>query len=276
MLIGLAALGIVWLRGPLVVTTVVRRLPLIQSVVVSGRVMATAEIQVGVQVSGSVTEVLVREGAHVAAGQVIVRLSAREAQSQVARARALLLSASTLLRRVTQLTAPLAGESLRRALLEQAHSQRILERTTRLRDSGAVTTAEWEEAKRADDTARSEVKGAQIQLNGAQGRGVEAAAAAAGVDEAQAALQEAEEHLTYTEVRAVAAGVVTARAVEVGDLVEPGRTLLTLIRSGAAGRSDFQLTTAPDEKNLAQLAVGRASPIRRVQPLALKWWILRR
>ncbi|HSR14511.1 MAG TPA: efflux RND transporter periplasmic adaptor subunit, partial [Gemmatimonadales bacterium] len=62
----------------------------------------------------------------------------------------------------------------------------------------------------------------------------------------------AEARLSYTRITAPDNGVVLIRAVEPGDVVQPGRVLLEL-----ALRAPVMLSVVPDEKNLARLAVGQ-------------------
>ena len=58
--------------GTRVETVSVQREDLVQSVVSTGRVIATARIELGTQVAGTVARVLVEEGDRVAAGQLLV------------------------------------------------------------------------------------------------------------------------------------------------------------------------------------------------------------
>lgn len=57
-------------------------------------------------------------------------------------------------------------------------------------------------------------------------------AAAAQLDAARAALKTAEEQLSYTELRAGADGIIVGRSAEVGEVVQPGKTIFTLAQDG--------------------------------------------
>ena len=74
--------------GTRVETVSVQREDLVQSVVSTGRVIATARIELGTQVAGTVARVLVEEGDRVAAGQLLVQLVDDEARAAAAQARA--------------------------------------------------------------------------------------------------------------------------------------------------------------------------------------------
>jgi HlyD family secretion protein len=66
---------------------------------------------------------------------------------------------------------------------------------------------------------------------------------------AQAEARAAQSHIT-----AATAATVLTRAVEPGDLVQPGRTMLVLARDG-----ETQLSVQPDEKNLAELRLHQSA-----------------
>jgi multidrug efflux pump subunit AcrA (membrane-fusion protein) len=107
--------------------------------------------------------------------------------------------------------------------------------------------------------AEAQVRAAQAELDllsaGAQDESI--AVAAAAVAEAEAALQRAQTDLTHTELRAPFDGTVTALAVERGELVLPGQTVLTL-----ADLSQLRVeTTDLSERDVARVAEGQAVSI---------------
>ncbi len=70
--------------------------------------------------------------------------------------------------------------------------------------------------------------------------------------EARAAREMAESKLAQTTIRASLPGTVLVRAVEPGDIVSPGKRLLTINSS-----SETRLTAQIDEKNLPYLKAGQ-------------------
>ena len=68
----------------------------------------------------------------------------------------------------------------------------------------------------------------------------------------QASAQAARARTSYAAVKAPVAGTLIARNVEVGDVVQPGKVLMTLSPQGRT-----QLVVAIDEKNLALLVLGQ-------------------
>lgn len=88
---GLLALwGLPKLRGPVLPGYQVQSGPLIQSVVATGRVAAPSRVQISPEITGLVQERRVREGDHVAAGDVLIVLRADDLKARRDQARAAL------------------------------------------------------------------------------------------------------------------------------------------------------------------------------------------
>jgi len=84
----------------------------------------------------------------------------------------------------------------------------------------------------------------------------DAAAARARVAEAQANLDAAELELSYTEIVAPVDGVVTHKAVEPGEIVEPGQGLLVIVPL-----NDVWVTADYKETQLADVRPGQKAEI---------------
>jgi membrane fusion protein (multidrug efflux system) len=139
---------------PVAVVPVVRR-DLARSVTVTGPVEPVRTIGVNSQTSGSVLAVHVQEGDRVAAGALLAELDAREAESQLARAQAVLESARDAFGRDSQLHASaiitdadfersLSAYMVARSEAELWHTRRAFTRITAL--SAGVVTAKHVEA----------------------------------------------------------------------------------------------------------------------------------
>jgi HlyD family secretion protein len=73
-------------------------------------------------------------------------------------------------------------------------------------------------------------------------------------NQARANVQLARINLAQDFIRAPAAGTLITRSVEVGDIVQAGKVLMTL-----AAQGETQLEVQIDEKNLAKLVIGQAA-----------------
>ncbi len=234
----LVSLGIRTLRGRPVEAVPVVRQGLLETLVVSGRVLARSKASLGSTITARVDSVLVEEGDRVAAGQLLVRLDDREAAAALAEARAQLEKSRGTDRRS-------AEEERTQATLKLAIEERQLARIAALRTEGFVSEREEDDARQARDLARSAVAAATERARSASAGGADERSAAAAVEAAAA-------RLSQLRVLAPEPGVVLVRAVEPGDVVSPGKALLTL-----ALDRETQILAQPDEKNLPALRVGQ-------------------
>ena len=231
-------LGLRAALGPAVDVAKVSRQDLLETLVVSGRVLERSKASLGSPVTGTVDEVLFEEGDRVRGGQLLARLDEGEALASLAEARARLEQVSGGERRI-------AGEELRQAALRLEQAERELERLSALRRDGFVSVRDEDDARSARDLAASAVASARERAR---------ALAAGGADEraARAAVASAAARLEQRRVVAPGPGVVLVRSAEPGDVVPAGKVLLTL----ALDRETW-LLAQPDEKNLPSLRVGQ-------------------
>jgi len=111
-------------------------------------------------------------------------------------------------------------------------------------------------AKARVDQARAGVEQARANHKQVPIRQADAAAAEAGVEQARANLEAAELQLSYTTVVAPVDGVVTKKSVEVGQIVQPGQSLLVLIPL-----HDVWVTANFKETQLAKVRPGQKAEI---------------
>lgn len=240
------------LRGAEVSVARAQRSDLRQTVVASGRVLAPARIKLGSLTLARVRQVAVEEGQAVKKGALLVQLddddaraSLKQAQAQVARARAQFSVLQRFNRRLSQ-------QSVQRAQIAVDEAEAELKRKRALAKSGATTAVESERAERQQRRARSQLQTALTEALNTKRGGSAYRVALASLAEAQAAQQRAEVALTQLALSAPVDGTIVERSVEVGDVVPAGQTLLVLAKAGPK-----QLLIEPDEKNLALLKVGQ-------------------
>ncbi len=155
----------------------------------TGYVTARRSATVSTQITGTLTEVLFEEGDRIQKGQVLARLEDHALRAALDMARANVKSAQ-------------ANIDATRAQLLQAQSD--LKRQDELAASGMST-------KQAAEQARTAVTAYAAQL---EARRREADAASAQAAQAQV-------NFDYTVVKAPFAGVITAKAAQVGEIVSP-------------------------------------------------------
>jgi RND family efflux transporter MFP subunit len=192
----------------------------------TGYVTARREATVAAQITGKLTEVLIEEGEHVAANQVLARLDSTAQQASLEQSEAQLEAAQALvLQSQTQMTQ--AYHDLRRdeGLIErQLISMQALE-TARTRFQSEVQQVESQ--RRQVKLARASMKGAQVALE-------------------------------YTTVRAPFAGVVIAKSAQAGEIISPV--------SAGGGFTRTGVGTIVDMDSLEIEVDVNESYINRVQP----------
>ncbi|MDT0496048.1 efflux RND transporter periplasmic adaptor subunit [Algiphilus sp. W345] len=155
----------------------------------SGYVVARRQATVSAKITGKVTKVLIEEGQHVQAGEIMAELedATESAQLNLSRAR---LEASR--------------SELRQLQVQLDDAQRTLRRNRELAERKLVSQSLL-------DTSQAEAEALEAQL----------ATARENVRVAQRQVDVSQRNLDETTVRAPFAGVVTVKAAQVGEIVSP-------------------------------------------------------
>ena len=245
-------MGAATLRGPQVDALVVQSAPLVRTLQFSARVATLSRVDVGSTVTGRVAQVRVMEGTQVRQGDVLVQLESDELRAALAQAVAAERQAKARLEglRSTGRTAAQAARAQADASLQAASAS--LARVQQLVAEGFYSPAQLDEARRAVDVARAQQLGAQAQLQANADAGTEVAQAQAQLALAQAATVAAQARLAQTTLVAPADARVLTREVEPGQIVQPGKALLSLALAGPT-----QLVAQVDERFLEQLQLGQ-------------------
>ena len=252
--IALAAIAWRVLSGPQVPAYGVQRIDLRQSVVATGRVQSPRRVEIGSPVTGVVVGVPVAEGDTVHAGQLLVALDPAETRAAVEQARAAVVQAEAKLVQLESTALPMAAEGERQAVATFANAERALTRARELTVKGFAGQASLDEAQRARDVAASQREAARVQRASQSSGGTDVRLARASLDNARAALRVAQARHENTTIEAPVDGVLIARNVEKGAVVQPGKVLMVL-----SPRGETQLVVQVDEKNLPLVSVGQAA-----------------
>ncbi len=228
------------------------RSDLVQTVVASGRIMTPQRVSVGAVITGRVARIPVKEGQSVARGDVLIELAGDDERAAVAQARAAVAQAEARLRQLGEVALPAAEQSLIQAQANLTQARRQYERARDLKEKGFVSQAALDDARRNLDVAESQLRAAQLQVKTNSPSGSDVALARTALAQARASLGVAHAKLDDTVIRAPADGILIARAVEPGNVVQAGRELMALAPAG-----ETQVVVQIDEKNLAQLRVGQ-------------------
>ncbi len=233
--------GVVWLRSAKASETT------------DNAYLKTDSTAVAPKVRGLVARILVSENQTVVAGQPLVQLDAQEYDARVASARAELavaeaavtaaeaaLSRSGAEENLARSSSAEAATAIRAADAQAERAQADWNRYATLVEQGTVPRREAERARADAASASAEAERVRAALtvsrDGATvasrkrvelASGLEQARAARG--KAQAALDLALQDQAASIIRAPVSGIVTDRQAQVGDYVQPGTKLLTLV-----------------------------------------------
>jgi membrane fusion protein, multidrug efflux system len=190
-------------------------------------------------VAGFVAQILVTDNQYVRAGQLLVRVDARDFQAAFDHAQA------TADQRKAALAGLEAKFELQQSMIRQAeadlnakaaHATWTGQDAVRYRDLAATTFGTRQNAERAsaaNEEARSATKSAEAGLAAARQRltvlDAQIAEARAGVAQAKADLETARLNLGYTEICSPIDGYIGNRAAQVGAYVANGAYLLSVI-----------------------------------------------
>jgi len=244
-------LGLRSLLGPEVIVEQVKRGNLVKTIVASGHFETPYRVEIGSQMAGIVTDVLVEEGQSVKAGTPLIRLDAREVTASVIQAEGGLAQAEARIRQLNDLTLPAAKSVLAQAQASLVDAQNTFDRTSALFKNGFSPNSALDEAQKNLDVAKAQVRSAELQVFTASPGSSDYVVAETQVNQASATLEAARSRLTYTTISAPRDGILISRTVEKGSVVSTGKALLVLAPNGIS-----QLVIGVDEKNLSLIALG--------------------
>ncbi len=240
------------LLGPEVNSFTVSRSELVQTVVASGRVETPARVEISSQIMAEVIDIPVAEGQTVRAQQLLIKLRDADEVAALEQARASVNQAEARLRQMRELTQPVAEQTAAQAGATLANAEKQYARSKELADKGFVGRSQLDDATRALEVARSQVVAARAQVASTGPAGADSALAKAALQQAHASARVVEAKLAETAIHAPVDGILISRAVDRGDVAQPGKTLMVLSPTGAT-----QLVVQIDEKNLRYLRVGQ-------------------
>ena len=225
-----------WWQGPKVESYSIISMPLVQTLVATGKVVTVSRTEIGSEITGVVLKRLVQEGDQVAKGDLLLVLGSDDISAQVRQAQAALTELATS-------TRPQAAVDLENAKVQLAQARGNVERRRELAAISAISAEEMAQAEQAESQARNNLESARLKA---------AALEASGIEEVvlRERLKALQAQLAKTEVRSEVTGTVLTRNVEIGELVQPGRTLFTIALDG-----NTEIRVPLDERNLSRLAL---------------------
>lgn len=219
-------------RGVEVRVEVVEKRNIISTITATGQVQARRQVNISSDVMGRVTDLTVEDGDEVEEGQILLTVDPSQIRAVVSRARATLSQAEA---QVAQQRA-----NLLQAERELARLQGIVDQ-----DPDLVSIQALEEAQTAVEVQKALVRSTLY-----------------GTEQAEAGLEEAEDQLSKTTIRAPISGRVIRLNIEegetavVGTMNNPGSLLLTI-----GDLSTIEAVMAVDETDVPKISVGDSAVV---------------
>ncbi len=200
---------------------------------VSGNIEAT-EVDVGFKISGRIISRFYKEGDWVERGRILARLDAEDLRNRLEVAKATLASAQARLNRLLAGSRPeeikAAEASLNQAKFDLENKETHYERMKLLFEKGVVPKEILDNAEAALKIARASLEKAKENYHlikeGPRKEDIEEAKAL--VEQARASVKLNETQLSYTTLYSPISGVVLVSSGEIGEVVNPGTSILTL------------------------------------------------
>ena len=253
---GVVVAGVLWLRGPQVEVIELHRAPLVRTLQFSARVATLSRVDVGSTVTGRVGDVRVVQGATVRAGDILVQLEDQEWRAALAQAEAAQHQAQARLAGLRSSGRTTAQATLGQVEATERTAQAALARAQQLVVQGFFSAAQADEARRAATVAQEQVRSARAQVQANADGGTDLVQAQAQLEAARAATLAAQARLAQATLRAPTDARVLWRSVEPGQIVQPGKALMSLALVGPT-----QLVAQVDERFLEQLRPGQTAAV---------------
>ena len=209
-----------------------------QVVEATGTINAVITVQVGSQVSGTISKLYVDFNSHVKKGQLIARIDPPLFEGALSQARADLENARA------NLAVAIANTAKARA--SEVQTRADYDRNLGLSKQGVISQQSLDVAKANADSAAAQVSAALAQEHQARAQ----------VQQKEAAVQVAQTNLDYTIIHAPIDGTVVARNVDVGQTVAASLQAPTLFTI-AQDLTKMQVYAKTDESDVGQIRSGQ-------------------
>jgi HlyD family secretion protein len=209
-----------------------------QVVEATGTINAVITVQVGSQVSGTISKLYVDFNSHVKKGQLIAQIDPPLFEGALSQARADLENARANL--------AVAVANTAKARASEVQTKADYDRNLGLSKQGVISQQSLDVAKANADSAAAQVTAALAQESQARAQ----------VQQKEAAVQVAQTNLDYTIIHAPIDGTVVARNVDVGQTVAASLQAPTLFTI-AQDLTKMQVYAKTDESDVGQIRSGQ-------------------
>lgn len=224
--------------------------------------MEAMQVDLSAKITARIITRRVREGDRVAQGQVLIELDGNDLRADVERSEAALRSAEAHLRDLLagarQEEIEQARAALRSAEATRVWTERDFRRAEELFQKELIAMQEVDRARQAYEVAVAQERSARANLKMLESgpRPFQVEEARGQVNQARAALDLAGSRLREATIVSPINGVVLRKNMEVGEMANPGASILTLVDP-----TDLWLRAYVPETDIGRIKVGMAARI---------------
>ncbi|MFA6083335.1 HlyD family secretion protein [Mucilaginibacter sp.] len=212
------------------------------------------------RVGGYVDSIMFEENTHVNKNQLLVKIDDRDYKVKLEQAQAAQVGASAGINvGESQISTTAANSSSARAQVASAAArlekvEKDYQRYANLVKDGSVTQQQFDQAKADLDVARATYNAAKDEYKAAQQQIATSRSQLkvtnTGVSQKQVDIDYAKLQLTYTDVKAPSSGLVSKKNVQIGQLVQAGQTLFSIVNDNSIYiTANFKETQLDEMKN---------------------------
>lgn len=207
----------------------------------TGTINAVTTVQVGSQVSGTISKLFADFNSHVKKDQVLAQIDPSLFQGQLLQAKADLENARA--------NAAAAKANLEKAKASAAQATSDYKRNAAMAEQGIISRQQLDASKAAADAAVAEVSAGQAQVTQANAQ----------VQQKSAAVAVSQTNLDHTTIRSPIDGVVVNRTIDVGQTVAASLQAPNLFQI-AQDLTKMEVYTKTDESDVGMIKAGQ--PVR--------------
>ncbi len=258
---GISLLAIMVILNPFSVTDestglILEEKPIQQILSATGKVVPQKAVDLQSQISGTIESLPFSQGEHVNENDIIAIIDDEDAQSALIAAQINLTMAEESLRDIEISKRTVARESLDQIRIAKNSQQELYDDYKRLFEEGAIDQQMLESAQATLEKLESQYVSANASYAALleNGSGYESALTA--VRQAQNGVLTAELRVDKHIIRSPLDGIVTVLEHEVGEIIQPGMNLATIITEDR-----FYVELDIDERNISLLSLGQPATV---------------
>ena len=199
--------------------------------------------QVVARVGGYVDSIYFEENTHVNKGQILVKIDDRDFKVKVEQARAAEVGANAGVNvGQSQIYTTASNSAVAKAQVESAQARldkvnKDYQRYANLVKDGSITQQQFDQAKSDLEVAQANLRAAKDQYKAALEQvsttRSQLTVTNTGVNQKQVDVDYAKLQLSYTKVIAPASGLASKKSVQLGQLIQPGQTLFSVVNDNS-------------------------------------------